>query len=173
MNPFRIFLFVALLLWMLPNSLRGQSAEVWVFLSEDCPVSLSQSLELKALEDQFGSQYTFVYAFPISSDETAIQAFLNKAKLNGKVMITGAWEQAHAWGATTMPEAFVYDATGRKVYQGRIDNSFSQIGQRQRGKVVRDLYELLSDLMQNAPIAFRQTAPVGCLIPTTKTTTSP
>lgn len=173
MNLFRKFLSLTLLLWMLPASMKAQSSEVWIFLAEDCPVSLSQSLELKALEDQFGSQFTFVYAFPISSDEAAVDAFLTKAKLNGRVLLEGAWEQAHAWGATTMPEAFVFDATGRKVYQGRIDNSFSQIGQRQRGKVVRDLYELLSDLMQNAPIAFRQTAPVGCLIPTTKTTTSP
>lgn len=173
MNLFQRLLPLLLLFEMLSISLKAQSSEVWVFLSEDCPVSLSQSLELRALEEQFGSQFSFVYAFPISSDVAAVNTFVKKANLKGKILLEGAWEQAMAWGATTMPEVFVFDADGRKVYQGRIDNSFSQIGQRQRGVIVRDVYDVLTDVLRNVPIAFRQTAAVGCLIPQKKTTSTP
>ena len=146
--------------------LTAQEREVWVFLSEDCPVSLSQSLELSDVEEAFGHKFAFHYAFPIAQDESAVRAFMQKAALKGvECLIEGAFDKAKALEATTMPEVFVFNAAGRLVYRGRIDNSFARVGQRNRGERIRELYEVLRQCLEDDDILYRENKAVGCLIP--------
>jgi hypothetical protein len=151
----------------------GQKREVIIFLSEDCPISLSQSVELRDIESQFGEAFHFVYYFPISSSEKEVVEFINKAQLKGDIIIDGAWEKSQELGATTVPEVFVYSDKKRLVYRGRIDNSFAQIGQRNRTNRERDLYTAMQECLTLSQMAFRQTDPVGCYIPKVKIPVSP
>jgi len=141
---------------------------VLVFLSPDCPISISQSLELKALEEEFKTQVEFTYYFPLSEKEKGEnREFLVKMGLNEKAIGTQAWEKSQELKATTMPEVFVFKEE-RLAYRGRIDNSFVALGKRRRAGIERELYLILTEL-NSAPFrSFESTPPIGCLIPTKK-----
>lgn len=153
--------------WATSAALWAQKGQVIIFLSEDCPVSLSQSVEIRTLEGQFGEDYDFTYAFPISKRQSEVEEFLQKAQLSGDVVLEGALERAHELQATTLPEAFVFNTQDELVYRGRIDNSFARIGKRNRGDRIRDLFHALYDNLRYPHMSLRVTEPVGCLIPQT------
>ena len=143
----------------------GQRTFVVVLMSEDCPVSLSQSVELNALEKEFADRIDFTYLFPISTDHEAVRAFMTKAGLHGSWVIEGAFERAKELRATTMPEALLFSRTGQITYRGRIDNSFSKIGQRNRGTRSRDLRLAMQRTLDDPGTFMVRTQPVGCLLP--------
>jgi hypothetical protein len=146
----------------------AQRAKVVILMAEDCPVSLSQSVELNALENEFADRIDFSYLFPISSDNEAVTAFMHRAGLHGTWSIEGAFERAKDLKATTMPEALLFSHSGQLTYQGRIDNSFSKIGQRNRGKRIRDLQSAMQRTIDDPGAFLVRTQPVGCLLPLQK-----
>lgn len=160
--------FLALIYLFCVLEVYAQKATVVIFMAEDCPVSLSQSVELKALEVEFADQIDFTYLFPISSDMEAVAAFMDRADLYGSWAIEGAFERAKKLKATTMPEALLFGHSGQLTYQGRIDNSFSKIGQRNRGERVRDLQLAMKRTVDDPGAFLVRTQPVGCLLPLQK-----
>ncbi len=161
----------SLALFLLPLFSLAQEAKsisVLVFLSPDCPISISQSLELKALEEEFKEAVVFEYYFPLSEKvKGENRAFLEKMGLNKDAIGPDAWEKAQELKATTMPEVFVFKDQ-RLAYRGRIDNSFVALGKRRRAGIERELYLVLAEL-HSAPFRnFDFTDPIGCLIPSKK-----
>ncbi len=147
---------------------EAKTISVLVFLSPDCPISISQSLELKALEEEFQKEVFFEYYFPLSEKlQGENRAFLEKMGLNAKAIGLNGWEKAQELKATTMPEVFVFKDQ-RLAYRGRIDNSFVALGKRRRAGIERELYLVLAEL-HSAPFRnFDFTDPIGCLIPSKK-----
>ena len=148
--------------------LSAQKAKVVILMAEDCPVCLSQSVELYALENEFADRIDFNYLFPISADYEAVTAFMDRAGLHGTWSIEGAFERAKELKATTMPEALLFSRSGQLTYQGRIDNSFSKIGQRNRGERIRDLQLAMQRTLNDPGTFLVRTQAVGCLLPLQK-----
>lgn len=164
-----ILLFLSVLFFQV----QAQNPTVEIFLSEDCPISLSQSVELRQLEADYAEKVDFVYRFPMSVDEEAVKEFMRKAQLNAPFTMEGAFERAKEIGATTMPEVFLYNAEGMLTYRGRIDNSFAKVSQRNRGKQVRELHLAIERVLNDPGTFFIANEAVGCLISDKKVNPEP
>ncbi|MBI1315404.1 hypothetical protein GC167_00895 [bacterium] len=166
---------LGLLLWVLlggewPTSnalpVLGQAeCRVVVFLSPECPISKSQTPELRALEKSF-PDVPFAYFFPVqNTTEAQARAFCAQYGLTGSVQAGSvAFDEARALEATTLPECFVLDTRGAILYSGRIENSHARPGKRKAMAGERDLYNALSALQNSRKPPVAQTPAVGCKI---------
>jgi hypothetical protein len=65
---------------------------------------------------------------------------------------------------TVTPEAVVYDARGRMVYRGRIDDRYPSIGVERPSPSQHDLQEVLTTIVGGRAPVSRTTKAVGCFI---------
>jgi hypothetical protein len=68
-----------------------------------------------------------------------------------------------AAGITVTPEVAVYTSAGR-VYRGRIDDLYVNIGEARREPTRRDLRDALDAVIAGRPVAQAETTAVGCFI---------
>lgn len=67
---------------------------------------------------------------------------------------------AKKFGAVCTPDFFVYDASNKLAYRGRLDDSWKD----ESAVTTRELYRAVLDLHANKPISFQQTPSMGCSI---------
>jgi len=67
-------------------------------------------------------------------------------------------------GATVTPEAILLDTEGEIIYQGRIDNSYVQIGKRRRVVTTHELSDALDAVVNHTDIKLPRTEAIGCFI---------
>ena len=141
-------------------------AKVQVFTSPDCPIANSYAPELKRLSDSFeakGISFHLVYPEVTLSDEE-VEQHLEEYGLEIEASIDRSHTLVQIAGATTTPEAVVFDAKGELVYRGRIDNLYSDYGDRKRQASEHYLRDVLDALVAGKEITFTETEPIGCLI---------
>jgi hypothetical protein len=62
------------------------------------------------------------------------------------------------------PEAAVFDARGRVVYRGRIDDRYVDFGLDRPEPTSRDLERAIQDLLAGRSVAVPRTQAVGCIL---------
>ncbi len=140
---------------------------VYIFLSEDCPISQSYTLVLKELHQNYAKAgFDFIGIFPnASSTQESMLSFQRNFALPFPVKLDNANKISRSLGARLTPEVFVVDKASNKVlYQGRIDNAFFKLGQRRSVITTHELQEALEALKRKQPIAIAKTEAVGCFI---------
>ena len=155
--------FPALLLLATLAPAVDQKGAVWFFLLEDCAASRYYRPEIQRICDEFsvqGIRCTVIYETQSLSDAAAQQL------TPGDVRVDRGHRLAHQSGATVTPEAVVFDAKGRIVYRGRINDYFSGWGQRRGTVTEHSLRHALTALLRGQPIAQPWPAAVGCYIET-------
>ena len=73
---------------------------------------------------------------------------------------------ARAAGATTVPEAAVFSASGELLYVGRIDNRMADITRRRANVTEHELRDALDAVLAGKAPAVARTKAVGCSINT-------
>jgi|GEM_PF-1743217 len=148
-----------------PSAAIQTQWSVAVFLSPECPISKSQTPELRALEKAF-PEVAFSYYFPVQNTTEALaRSFCERYSLNGAIYVgSTAFQMAQKQGATTLPECFVLDERGRIQYSGRIENSHARPGKRKSTASERDLYNALTALQNGHKPDVAETPAVGCKI---------
>lgn len=153
--------------------MNGQTAsssntyQVCLFLLEDCKITQAYTDKLQNLHRTFASDsihFTGFFPNPVSEDST-MQAFVEKYQLPFPCTRSGAYDQAKRFGVTVTPEVVVYNETRDSVYyQGRIDNLFERVGQRRQVVTSHELENALYSIQQNKPVLVSRTTPVGCIL---------
>lgn len=150
-----------------PDSAGTGNTEVYVFLSETCPICQSYTLTLRQLSEKYKSQHVIFFAvFPnYYSDKDSINAFMERYRLS---LVKPVFDQTGSYTkefkATITPEVFVKSAEGRIVYSGRIDDTFYSLGKRRNVISSNDLDNALTQLMAHREITHPKTTAVGCII---------
>lgn len=141
--------------------------EVYLFLLEDCKITQAYTDELQKIYQAFAGdsiRFTGFFPNPVSEDST-MQAFIEKYELPFVCTRKGAYELAQRFGVAVTPEVVVYNSThDAVVYQGRIDNLFERVGQRRRVVTSHDLVSALTCIQQNEPVKPSRTKAVGCFL---------
>ncbi len=157
-------------LWCLPLCSKAQkdSINVYVFLSETCPICQNQTISLKDLYKQFhenGIRFMGVFPNTSLSNAESVAAFKKKYKLDFEVMLDQNQQLTQSLGASVTPQVFVtHNARNETLYQGKIDNSFERVGRRRQ--VITEFYlkNALMQILNNQIINEKKTEPVGCFI---------
>lgn len=145
---------------------KGLKGSVFLFVTHDCPVSNQYAPEFnricKAYQDK-GVKFSLIY---VEADlkPTDAQKHYNDHLYRCSAFRDPDHKMVKFSGATVTPEAVLFDAAGKKVYLGRIDNLYVALGQRRYEATKHDLRLAIDLLLAGKPIQVAKTMAVGCFI---------
>jgi hypothetical protein len=141
-------------------------ATVDLFVATDCPIANGYAPEIERLHDAYLAKgISFRLVFP---DRDLTEETVRRHLADYGLTVPFVIDRDHAFvkraSATTTPEAVVFDPKGVILYQGRIDNRYSDLGDR-RGTVT-ELYlrDALDAILAGKRPAVAKTEAIGCLI---------
>ena len=140
---------------------------VFVFLAETCPISQFYTLALKDLHREYASgNLEFIGIFPNKeSTEETIAEFKKTYDLPFTLQADAGQQLTKQLKVTVTPEVVVKNEnSGEILYQGRIDDSYYQVGKKRPVVREHDLKDALTNLKTGRKIAKPKTEAVGCLI---------
>ncbi len=146
---------------------QGEKGTLVVFTCNHCPWAVAWERRITALGNRFSEKGVGVIA--ISSNDPARYASdsLDAMKVRAKKLgmaFPYAWDAssdvARAFGATRTPEAFLFDADGRLVYRGAVDDNAEKPAKVTR----RYLRDALTSLLAGEAIAVKTAKAIGCTI---------
>lgn len=138
---------------------------LYLFLSDECVITQYYIPTLNELATAYGDKVDMVAIFPnFSSKPDKIKAFYDKYQLTIPHKTDYYKTLSKALGATITPEAILVDGAGNTLYQGRIDNSYVQIGKRRRVVTAHELEDALSAITNDKEILTAETEAIGCFI---------
>jgi hypothetical protein len=145
----------------------GAKAIVLFFLATDCPISNRYVPEIDRLEKKFaGKPVDFWLVYPNATE--TIQGVLHHqaafSLVGGTLVKPSPWFVAQTQ-ATITPEAaiLVQEAAGwRRVYAGRIDNRYVDIGKERPQATRHDLEDAVEAVLAHQPVVAAGGPPVGC-----------
>lgn len=145
----------------------GGKATVMYFVTHDCPISNRYGPEIQRICDEYsprGVRCVMAYVDPLIGAEEIQQ---HRRAYGGKQPAVHDKDHflASLAGATVTPESAVFDAAGKLVYLGRIDNLYAALGTPRRKATERDLRDALDELLAGDAVSRPRTQAVGCFIP--------
>ncbi len=144
----------------------GDPASVFLFMRSDCPIANRYAPELRRLHEAFsprGVRFWLVYVDP-QEEADSIQRHAEEYQVPGEILRDSHHDLVRLTGARVTPEAAVFDAGGRLVYRGRIDDRYPDFGKARAKPNRRDLKLALESVLQGDPVAEPETRAVGCFI---------
>lgn len=141
-------------------------ARVFIFLRTDCPVGNRYAPELQRIAKQFaGRGVDFWLIYPDSS-ETAAAIRDHEAQYHfpGQALRDSQFQLVKRAHATVAPEAAVFDAAGRLMYHGRIDDRWVDLGQSRPSAQTHDLEDAVAAVLAGKPVPRPETRAVGCFL---------
>ena len=149
-----------------PFKSEKTKAVVFVFLLCDCPVSNVYAPELTRIHKEYSKKGVSLFLVHPDKDTDAksASAHANEYKLSAPVVLDHDHRITRLAKAEVTPEAAVFDAKGRLVYRGRIDNLYAGFGKKRFKPTKRDLRDTLDALLAGKRLTKRTTEAVGCYI---------
>ena len=150
------------------NELGGSGVRfiVLVFAATDCPISNRYVPEIARLNKEFSSQgVRFWWVFPNASDNAHLVSQHNRDfTIHENSLLDVYQATTRRANATVTPEAAVFTADMREVYQGRIDDRYLDIGRERPQAGHHDLELAISAALAGKSVPQPEGPPVGCSI---------
>ncbi len=165
----RGFLFASFLLAFSPAITaddRKLGLEVDIFVSVDCPIANSYAPHINRLHETFGPKgVRFRLVYPDASlKPDDVNRHRKEYSLEPEAVIDTDHSLVEQAGASVTPEVVVFDKEGTLRYRGKIDNRFTDYGDKRRVATEKYLEDALRRLIAGEDIEFREEKAVGCLI---------
>ena len=138
---------------------------VLVFVRTDCPVSNRYAPTIQKLSAEHEGNAAFWLVYPDKA-ETAEVIRKHDDEYGYKIAALRDPEKVlvKESGAQITPEAAVFDARGRLVYHGRIDNLYADIGRARTIATTHELEDAIEAAVSGKKPAVRTAHAVGCYI---------
>jgi hypothetical protein len=107
--------------------------------------------------------FATVYPNPAETPET-IRQHVRDYALPPRAVRDASHSLVARTGVSITPEVVVFDARGRMVYRGRIDDRYASVGVERPAPSRRDLEDVLDALVAGRTPPLRTTDAVGCFI---------
>jgi len=142
-------------------------ALVFVFISNECPIANRYAPIIQRLHKQFSANQIAFYVVHADPSETqaAIEQHAQDFGYTCGVLRDADQELARRAGVHVSPEAAVFLPNGQRVYRGRIDNRYADLGISRPEATERDLQTALEAIVQGKPVPVAETRAIGCYIP--------
>lgn len=146
--------------------LEDDHYDVYIVVSEECPICQNLKLELQNINQFEDSNVDFHLVFPFkNSNYKSAALFKQKFQLdNFEIILDQNQSISKKLGATVVPEAFIVDRDEKILYQGRIDNRYTRPGKKKHGSTKRDLWYAMIQATTGAKIKEPWPEAVGCFI---------
>lgn len=153
-----------------PLQMRGKRATVLFFILQDCPIANRYAPEINRIVAAYTPKriaFYVVYVDPALKPKEARK----HAKDYGyrcPALLDPAHRLAKKIGATISPEAVVIGPDGKRMYCGRIDDLYIDLGRQRYEATQHDLREALDAILSGRSVPNPVTKAVGCFIPPKK-----
>jgi peroxiredoxin len=150
-----------------PQEWRERKAVVLVFLGTECPVSNGYAPLMSRLARGCQAKGVAFYGVHPDPDVTAEVAAKHAAEyqLTFTLLLDPRQVLASQTGVTRVPEAVVLSPAGQVLYRGRIDDRYSQNGQRRDEPRTRDLEAAVEAVLAGRKPDPATTEVFGCPLP--------
>jgi len=139
---------------------------VLIFIATDCPIANGYVPEINRIYEKYSAQgvkFTLVHPEPSTSDGAALE-HAAEYSLKPPVVVDRKHTLVAAANATTTPEVAVFDGSQKLIYRGRIDDRYSDYGDRKPEAKVHNLRDALDAALLGNPIPLAHVPALGCLI---------
>ena len=144
---------------------KGAKGTLVVFTCNHCPWAKAWHSRIVTLGNQSVKRGVGVIAINANDptaypedDFSTMQSNAKKTKMGFPYVVDATSDVARAFGATRTPEAFLFDAEGKLVYHGTIDDNAKQPDQVK----ARYLEDAVNALVNGKEIALAETKALGC-----------
>ena len=137
------------------------------FIATDCPISNRYVPELTRLCRAYQPRGVRCFTiYPEAVNEGAVKRHRQEYGIDPAIpaILDRDHRLVAAAGPRVTPEAAIYSAAGR-LYRGRIDNWYIDVGRSRREATQHDLRLALDATLAGRPIASPETEAIGCVIP--------
>lgn len=157
---------VAILSLFYAAALSADEVEVQFFVAPDCPIVNSYAPEIERLFHEYqGRGVGFLLVYPDRDlEESTVKKHLADYSLTLPFEIDHKHTRVEAVNATTTPEVVVFDAKGAVRYRGKIDDRYSELGDRKATVSATYLRDAIEALLAGHAPPVTATEPIGCLI---------
>lgn len=150
-----------------PMRVDAGKANALFFVSEECPISNAFAREIARICGDYKSHgigCDLIYVDRALSDAQVRKHAQEYGHGDYPKIVDRRHQLVKTTGVTVTPEVAVVNRDGKVVYRGRIDDSFSQLGQPRRPVKDSDLRNALDALIAGRPIEKPETKALGCYI---------
>jgi len=148
-----------------PFSSAAGKVIVLIFVRTDCPIANRYAPEIARLSAAHASHAAFWMVYPDkreSADE--IRKHQSEYHLGLPVLRDPQGTLMKRAQASVTPEAAVFDAKGRLVYHGRIDNWFADFGRARPAATTHELIDAIAAAESGHPETLPSVPAVGCYL---------
>lgn len=140
------------------------AATVLLFVRTDCPITNRYAPELQRLAQKFKTRSVAFWLVYPDPDEAPrhIEDHMHEYGFPGHPLRDPHHVLVHEAHATVAPEAAVFNASGKLMYHGRIDDRYVDIGKTRPAAQVHDLEDAINAVLSGKSIAHPETRAVGC-----------
>jgi thiol-disulfide isomerase/thioredoxin len=157
---------VCVLMSHFPQRLNSkEKPKVIVFFSLECPICQKYVPELNRIYNEYSSRIAFEVIIPEKSEGKLISKFVSEYNVNFTIDIDKK-RRTRTLNPEVTPEVFLFDAKGRLVYQGAIDNWFYELGNYRSEPTEFYLRNALESLLHGEVPKVVRTKAIGCIIST-------
>jgi hypothetical protein len=138
-----------------------------VFVLADCPIANAYAPEINRLCREFGGRGVRFFLVQVDPDLLDDEARQHARSYGYPCPVVA--DRRHVLveraGATVVPEAAVFGPDGERLYRGRIDDQYADLGKRRPQVTSRDLCDALDAVLAGRAVERPVTPAVGCFIP--------
>ena len=149
--------------------LKSENAKpaVVIFITTDCAIANGYVPELNRIVAEYLKKDVKVTLVHVDPDLTLADAKTHTKEyaLKADIVLDPAQKLVAATGATITPEAVVYSATGKRIYRGRINDQYSDLGDRRNSVNDHTLRNVIDAALAGKPVVEANVPAVGCFIP--------
>ncbi len=137
---------------------------MFLFVRTDCPITNRYAPELQRLAQEFsGRGVVFSLVYPDATETPkAIADHIAQYHLPGEPVRDPDHRLVKRAHATVAPEAAVFDASGKLMYHGRIDDRWVDIGKARPAAQTHDLENAIAAVLAGKPVRQPETRAIGC-----------
>jgi thioredoxin-related protein len=138
---------------------------VLIFVRVDCPISNRYAPTIQRISRENAGHVAFWLVYPDRS-ETVEQIRKHEKEFGYELPALRDVQRnlVAVTHAQTTPEAAVFDANGKLIYHGRIDNLFEDFGRARLAATTHELEDAIHAAMDGKEVANASVPAVGCYI---------
>ena len=148
-----------------PFAVSSGRVVVLLFVRTDCPISNRYAPLVKKLSEKFQGKANFWLVYPDAAETPAqIRAHDQEYHYSVPALRDVHHELVKRARATITPEGAVFDAGGKLIYHGRIDNWYEDFGRSRQAATTHELDDAVGAAVSGKTVQPDHANAVGCYI---------
>lgn len=146
---------------------KETKAVVVLFLGHVCPISNTLAPEIGRIHEAYRERGVAVFGTYPDPELSADAARKHAASFGFRfpILLDSDRRLVRKAGATVTPEAAVFTPEGKRLYHGRINDLYADLGRKRPTATTHDLRSALDAVLAGKPVPQSHARAIGCYIP--------